>query len=233
MRETMAYNPCFFQLRGPQLERMLEIVRATDAAEPGGVVFYGDSLTQLFPVERLFPELPGVQNCGVAGAVSEELLWLADEAVIKRRPRLVVLMVGTNDLGNTVMASPRVVACNVRDLVDLVLGNLPEARVLLWSPLPCVEELDGYRAKPCARSNDLLRMILGQERELIRDGRVSFLDVFDAFLDEQGRTRAELYADGLHLTEEGFRRLADLMRPSLLSIGDCPQLTDCYTGDSI
>ena len=101
------------------------------------------------------------------------------------------------------------------DLVDLILGNLPRARVLLWSPLPCVEELDGYRAKPCARSNDLLRMILGQERELIRDDRVSFLDVFDAFLDERGRTRAELYADGLHLTEEGFRRLADLMRPEL------------------
>ena len=215
MRESMAYNPHFFQLRRPQLERMLDIVRATESAEPGGVVFYGDSLTQLFPVGRLFPELSGVQNCGVAGVVSEELLWLADDAVIKRRPRLVALMVGTNDLGNTVMASPRDVACNVRDLVDLVLGNLPEARVLLWSPLPCVEELDGYRAKPCARSNDLLRMILGQERELIRNDRVSFLYIFDAFLDALGRTRAELYADGLHLTEEGFRRLADLMRPEL------------------
>lgn len=215
MRQDMTYNPRFFQLRAGQLERILQIVRQTELARPGGVVFYGDSLTQLFPVSRLFPELPDVQNCGIAGAVSQELLWTADEAVIKRRPRLVVLMVGTNDLGNTVMASPRDVACNVRDLVDLVLGNLPETRILLWSPLPCVEELDGYRAKPCSRSNDLLRMILPQERELIRDGRVAFLDVFDAFLDERGRTRSELYADGLHLCDEGFALLADLMRPEV------------------
>ena len=74
MRQDMAYNPRFFQLHRPQLERMLDIVRATESAEPGGVVFYGDSLTQLFPVERLFPELPGAQNCGVAGAVSEDSL---------------------------------------------------------------------------------------------------------------------------------------------------------------
>ena len=221
MRQDMAYNPRFFQLRAPQLERMLQIAHEAEAAEPGGVVFYGDSLTQLMPVGRLFSELPGVQDCGIAGAVSEELLWMADEAVIRRRPRLVVLMVGTNDLGNTVMASPRDVACNVRDLVDLILGNLPEARVLLWSPLPCVEEVDGYRAKPCVRSNDLLRMVLPQERELIRDERVAFLDVFDAFLDERGRTRTELYADGLHLTGEGFALLADLMRPELARLLGC------------
>lgn len=215
MRESMTYNPRFFQLRERQLERMLEIVRSGRDAEGGGVVFLGDSLTELFPVDLHFPELAVRHNCGIAGSVSQELLWMADEAVIKRRPRLVVLMVGTNDLGNTVMASPRDVACNVRDLVDLVLGNLPEARVLLWSPLPCVEELDGYRAKPCGRSNDLLRMILPQERELIRDARVAFLDVFDAFLDERGGTRAELYRDGLHLNDEGFALLAELLRPEI------------------
>ena len=62
VRENMAYNPRFFQLRRPQLERMLEIACGTEAASPGGVVFYGDSLTQLFPVERLFSELPGIQQ---------------------------------------------------------------------------------------------------------------------------------------------------------------------------
>ena len=215
MRENMAYNPRFFQLRRPQLERMLEIERGTEAAEPGGVVFYGDSLTQLFPVERLFPELPGVQNCGVAGAVSEELLWLADEAVIKRRPRLVVLMVGTNDLGNTVMASPREIALHVKEIVDLILGNCPETKILLWSTLPCVEELWGYRRVPGIRCNDLMRMIFDQERELIRDDRVTLVDVFPAFVDERGGVLRDLYRDGLHLNDEGFDRLTGELAPEI------------------
>lgn len=215
MREQMTYNPRFFQLREQQLERMLAIVRQTRDARPGGVVFFGDSLTEIYPIERCYPELALKYNCGIAGSVSEELLWMADEGVIKYRPRLVVLMVGTNDLGNTVMASPREIALHVRDLVDLIRGNCPDAKVFLWSPLPCIEEINGYRQGSGIRSNDLLRMIFAQERELIRDDAVAFVDAFPAFIDEQGRTRAEFYRDGLHLNDEGFDRLTGVLAPTI------------------
>ena len=215
MREEMIYNPHYYQLREGQLERMLTIVRGNRGAEPGGVVFFGDSLTETYPVERCFPELPVKYNCGLGGATAEELLWIVDEGVIKYRPSLVVLMVGINDLGNTAMASPKEIACHVKELIDVICGNLPDVRVLLWSTLPCVEALRSYHQVPGIRNNDLVRMIFDQERELVRDRNVTFVDVFPEFVDEQNEARTEYYRDGLHLNDTGFDRLTELLAPEI------------------
>lgn len=218
MRENMVYNPHYYQIREFQLERMLAIVRQTKEATPGGVVFFGDSLTELCPIDRLYPELPVKYNCGIGGADSEELLWIVDEAVIKYRPRVVVLMVGTNDLGKTAMNSPKAIATNVKALIDLICGNLPSTKVLLLSPLPCMETKQSYHVVRCMRSNDLLRMTYEQERELVREPNVSFLDVFPHFLDETGDGDARLYVDGLHINDEGYDRLAALVKPEILRL---------------
>ena len=45
------------------------------------------------------------------------LLNFIDEGVIKYQPKQVVIMIGTNDLGDTVMESPRDIALNVKEIV--------------------------------------------------------------------------------------------------------------------
>ena len=50
----MVYDPHYFQLRETQLKRMLAIVEQTKDAQPGGVVFFGDSLTEIYPLEESY-----------------------------------------------------------------------------------------------------------------------------------------------------------------------------------
>ena len=100
MREDMIYNPHLYQIRPFQLERMLAIAHARKDARAGGVVFYGDSLTEFYPVARCFAALvadggPGVYNAGIGGATTEELLWYVDEAVIRYRPRALLDAAGS------------------------------------------------------------------------------------------------------------------------------------------
>lgn len=52
----MTYNPCFYQLREGQLQRMLEIISHNKEAKPHGVVFFGDSLTQMYDLDKYFPQ---------------------------------------------------------------------------------------------------------------------------------------------------------------------------------
>lgn len=216
----MSYNPGYYQLREGQLRRILDIIEQGRSACPGGVVFFGDSLTECYPIERYYPELDVKYNCGIGGAVAEELLWVADEAVIKYEPALVVMMVGINDLGNTVMNSPREIARNVKRVIDLIRGNCPETKILLWSTLPCVEALRDYHHVPGIRCNDFSHMIFSAYEELILDEKTVLLDVFDQFVDERGEARDEYYSDGLHLNEAGYERLTELLAPKIFEMVD-------------
>ena len=65
MRETMKYNPCYYQLREEQLKRMLQIIQQTKEAKSGGVVFFGDSITEMYNISRFYPDISIAYNCGI------------------------------------------------------------------------------------------------------------------------------------------------------------------------
>ena len=213
MREKMLYNPCYYQLREGQLERMLTIIKQTQKAYQKGIVFFGDSITEMYDLEKYYSEIELKYNCGIGGATSQELLWIVDEAVIKYNPRVVVLMIGINDLGNTVMLSPKQIAVNVKNIIDLIRGNCPDTKIVLLSTLPCREELRSYHQVPGIRCNDLVEMIYSQYLELITDPHTTLINVFKDFVDEQKNAITQYYGDGLHLNDKGYKKLTEIIKP--------------------
>lgn len=213
MRETMKYNPCYYQLREGQLKRMLKIVEQTKAAKENGIVFFGDSLTEMYDIEKYYPDINVKYNCGIGGATAQELLWLSDEAVIKYQPKVVVLMIGINDLGHTVMFSPKSIAVHVKNIIDLIRGNCPHTQIILLSTLPCVEALRDYHHVPGIRCNDLVAMIYQQYQELIIDSQTKLVNVFEQFIEENGEAQQIYYQDGLHLNDDGYAKLTKLIKP--------------------
>ena len=110
-------------------------------------------------IEKYFPEIKNKYNCGIGGITSTMLLHFIDEGVLKFKPRQLVYMIGTNDLGKTVMQSPKDIAINVKELVETVHYNLPECEIYVVSPLPCLPMHDYKHTPGVLRSNDLLKMI--------------------------------------------------------------------------
>ena len=213
MREKMLYNPCFYQLREGQLKRMLTIIKQTQNAYQNGVVFFGDSITEMYDLEKYYSDIELKYNCGIGGAISEELLWIVDEAVIKYNPKVVVLMIGINDLGNTVMLSPKQIAVNVKNIIDVIRGNCPNTHIVLLSTLPCREELRSYHQVPGIRCNDLVEMIYSQYLELITDSQTTLVNIFDNFVDERKNAIMQYYSDGLQLNDKGYKKLTELIKP--------------------
>ena len=213
MRETMKYNPCYYQLREGQLQRILSIIQQTKIALEGGVIFFGDSITEMYNIEHYYQDISIKYNFGVGGATSNELLWICDEAVIKYQPKVVVMMIGINDLGNTVMLSPKEIAVNIKNIIDLIRGNCPQTQILLLSTLPCVESLRSYHQVPGIRCNDLVEMIYQQCQDIIIDPKTRFVSIFEEFIDENKEALIEYYQDGLHLNELGYEKLTRLIKP--------------------
>lgn len=210
MRENMKYDTNRYQLRDYVLQRMIEIIHQQKHVQKGETVFYGDSLTQYFDLKKYMSHIDYKYNCGIAGITSDILLHFIDEGVLKYEPSVVYLMIGTNDLGNTIMASPRDIALNVKEMVEIIHYNLPECQIHLLSCIPCLEKYHGYKAmKAGIRSNDILKMIFKEYKRMIPYDYVDFINVYPALCNKKGEPIENYYVDGLHINDEGYQHFAD------------------------
>lgn len=213
MRENMRYDTDKYQLRDFLLERMMTIIHNQTESVPGGTVFFGDSITEYCQLEKWYPNLENKYNCGIAGITSDMLLHFVDEGVLKYQPQQVVIMVGTNDLGNTVMASPRQIALNVKEIVEIIHYNIPTCQIFVVSCLPCIEKIHGYKAtKQGLRSNESLKMIFKEYKKMICYDYVHLIQAYPALCNKKGEPVEDYYVDGLHINEAGYKVYTQVIR---------------------
>ena len=209
----------FERLYDYQVDRVKQIIEDATKAQPQGTVFFGDSLIQSFDLQKYFPQQL-FYNCGVNGAISEQLLLLHDDAVGRYHPKQVVLLIGTNDLGHT-DESRLMDGHHQFDMLDVVyqvfqlieIMNLKYGieHVYIISPLP----IDESKKKTDIRNNARLRLLGKEFSNFINEfDNVSYIDVFDDFLEE-GQLKEEVSIDGLHINEKGYDILADKVKAAL------------------
>lgn len=216
MREEMKYDTDRYQLRDYVVARMGEIIAANRTAQPGGVVFFGDSLTQFMDIKKFYPEYKVAYNCGIQGITADMLLHFIDEGCLKYKPKTVFLMVGTNDLGNTTMTSPREIALHVKEIIEIIHYNLPECKINLLSCIPCDEASQSYMAKGTTlRRNDTLKMVMAEYKRMIPYEYVHFIDMFDVLFDDKGQVDPNYFVDGLHLTDAAYTKLVARVKSQL------------------
>src|SRR5205085_10858623 len=70
----------------------------TSVAESNRVVFFGDSITELWNLDQFFPHQPYV-NRGIIGQTTSQMVLRFHQDVVQLKPRSVVILGGINDLG--------------------------------------------------------------------------------------------------------------------------------------
>ncbi len=219
----MKYNYGYFQFRDYQVETMRKIIGKNLLAKKGGLVFYGDSITENYNIEKYFSEIDTKYNSGISGFTSESLLWFCDEAVIKYQPDLVILMIGINDSGETSMLSPKQTACNIKNLIEMLDMNIKNVNFALISTLPWNPEQnkeyrqEEFEVKQGIRSNELIRKIYEETQKiLVNFSNVIYIDAFTEMLDENNRLDREYSLDGIHLSEKGYEKFTNIIKPVIL-----------------
>lgn len=216
MRENMKYDTDKYQLRESVLRRMLEIIKNQRGVESGGTVFFGDSITEYFDIDQYMSEIDNKHNCGIGGITSDILLHFIDEGVLKYQPNQVFLMIGTNDIGNTIMASPRDIALNVKEMVEIIHYNLSECQIHILSCIPCLEDMHGYKStKKGIRSNDVLKMVFKEYKRVIPYEYVNFINVYPALCNKKGEPIENYFVDGLHINEDGYKVYSEEIKKNL------------------
>ncbi|MEP6501765.1 MAG: GDSL-type esterase/lipase family protein [Betaproteobacteria bacterium] len=201
----------------PRHEQKLAQIRELAAAgKRSDVVFIGDSITEGWeksgkPVwDRHYAKYNAL-DLGFGGDHTENVLWRLQHGELDGiRPKVVVMMIGTNNTGDR-QEDPRTTAAGVRRLVDEVRQRLPATRILLLAVFPREEKPDG----PLRQINNRVNAIISG----YADGqKVFFLDINAFLLNTDGTLSRDVMPDLLHPNEKGYEIWAARMAPTLLKL---------------
>lgn len=198
----------------PRHEAKLAEIRAhREAGRRVDLVFLGDSITQGWENEgrsawaKHFAPHHAIA-LGFGGDRTENLLWRLQHGELDgMAPRVVVLLIGTNNTGER-LEDPALTVAGIRANLDEIRRRQPQAKVLLLALFPRDEQPDGLLRRHNARINALL--------PALADGRqVVFLDIGPALTQPDGRLSRDILPDALHLSPAGYERWAQALAPHL------------------
>jgi len=187
------------------------------------IIFFGDSLTALAVKDKNVPEGKGyvplvrealkskgveVDAVATGGHKVTDLLGRVDKDVIARKPTIVVIQIGVNDMSRGV--TPDMFKAQLEELIDkLQKGG---AQVVLCS---CTCRVEGYNPEdPMDKKLDALADVA---RALAKEKKLPLNDLRKAFIEYWKKNNPEnkkngfLTYDGNHWTETGHKFVAEQM----------------------
>lgn len=190
-------------------------------AKKGGIdlLFLGDSITDGWRWDnggsQIWPRLYAPRhatNFGIGYDRIQNVLWRVENGELENiHPKVVVLLIGTNNSGNEDNGQPRnltpEIIEGVSNLVRQIQIRLPQTKILLLGLFPRGEKTDPIREQVKAVNTGLAKLDDG--------GKVKFLDLGDKFLAPDGTLSRDRFPDLLHPNATGYQIWADAMEPTL------------------
>ncbi len=201
------------KIHDARMDRFEEMARRAKASPDAAIVFVGDSITEGWEgagrevwAERYAPR--GALQLGVGGDRTEHVLARLDAGQLDGlHPRVLVLMIGTNNTGHR-REAPERIADGVTAILQQCMRRLPDTRILLLAIFPRGATPDDAMRRNNEAANRLLR-------ELADGDRIRWVDLAPGFLEPDGSLSKSVMPDLLHLSPDGYRRWADAMEPEL------------------
>ena len=177
------------------------------------VVFLGDSITEGWGMKatatspgrgEFFPGKPYI-NRGISGQTTPQMLLRFRQDVIELKPKVVVLLAGTNDIAeNTGKMTFGEIANNIESMSELARAN--GIRLVLCSVLPASDFHWHKGLEPAPKIKTLNAWI----KEYAAKNDFVFVDYYSPMANGEGGLKAELSPDGVHPNKAGYEIMAPL-----------------------
>ena len=177
------------------------------------IIFIGDSIVEYYPLQELLQTDKRLVNRGIRGYKTDLLLENLDVHLFGQALDKVFILIGTNDIGKEMPQTETL--SNLEAVIQEISRDYPLAQLQLLSVLP-VNEDPAYKSTVYVRSNEKILALNQAYRQLASAYmNVQFIDLYDAFLDEEGQLRPDYTTDGLHLTIAGYAALSKALQEYL------------------
>jgi beta-glucosidase len=148
-------------------------------------------------------------NFGIGGDRTQHVLWRIENGELDGiAPKVVVLMIGTNNSG---YPAEEILKGDLK-IVEQIHAKLPQTKLLLLGIFP--RGKDAQDPKVIAVREKLKSVNAGLAR--LDDGKKTrYLDIGAKFMDAEGNLPADIMPDALHLSAKGYGIWADAIQPLL------------------
>lgn len=167
-------------------------------------IFYGDSITQSWPLYEFFPEY-NLINRGIAGDNVHGLYYRLKEDVLTYSPQRVFMMIGINGIDNKKNVD------YIKSLASIIQTHNIEVFLCSLLPLRFPDSWDRFQYQD---------KIIKDNYELKQWSNKNingFIDYHTEMKDETGQLDAEYaQSDGTHLNFAGYQQMTKIVHPYLL-----------------
>jgi len=174
-------------------------------------------------------------NFGWGGDTVQNILWRLENGELDGvRPKVIVLMAGTNNVGNAPLsvaaadAKVNEVTQGIKAILEVMQIKAPDATILLTA---ITARNDGGLRPTTTATIDRINANLAK----IADGKkIRYIHINDKLADANGKLIEGMTVDGLHLSTKGYQIWADALKPILTELLGPPAKTDSApepTGD--
>jgi lysophospholipase L1-like esterase len=196
------------------------------------VYFVGDSITRRWRATD-YPQFLAswnenffgwnAANFGWGGDTVQNVLWRMQNGELDGvHPKVIVLLVGTNNLGNAPASDAKVagIVQGIKALLDTLREKAPKATIIVMGILPRNDGRGRTAVMPSvAKVNEGIAKLA--------DGKtIRYLNINDRLADKDGKLFEGMTVDRLHLSLKGYQVWADALKPLLRELLGPPAKED-------
>ncbi len=176
---------------------------------PTRAVFMGNSITEgWWTADSAFFKENGYIGRGISGQTSSEMLARFRPDVIALKPKVAVILAGTNDIAqNNGYISLEHVMDNIASMVELARYN--GIRVVLCSALPSIDFWWRKGLEPAEKIIALNGLI----RNYAEKNDIPYADYHSLLKDENNGLPEKYSSDGVHPNIEAYKVMESIIKP--------------------
>lgn len=174
-------------------------------------VLMGNSITDNWA--KFHPEFFAENNFvgrGISGQVTSQMLCRFQSDVIALRPKMVIIMAGTNDIAqNNGYISHEYILQNIQSMCELAKQN--KIRPVLCSCLPAA----AFKWRPEMKPAEDIKRLNEMIKAYAKANKIKYIDYHSALVDEYGGLPKKYAADGVHPNMDGYAIMEQILLDNL------------------
>jgi lysophospholipase L1-like esterase len=165
---------------------------------PNIIVFIGDSITDGAEWSELFKR----KRTANRGISSDNTYGVLNRLynIKKLNPAKAFILIGINDIARGIPDS--LIINNYKRIIDTFRIQMPQTQLYIQSILPTNNKFSNF--KNHQNKTEHILFINSEVKKICNEKKVGFINLYDAFLNNEGKLDEKFTNDGLHLTGEGY-----------------------------